>query len=180
MLQAGPSRSSSLLGQHVSRWCTARLRREATPRGLTARAEVALPRWHWQREQQSRLTRANPEISILPGSSLRHTKSQSLPLVSCRDATCSQSHCLHLTWLGTAPHPLGSPAEHVRWLILRVCDPKNQLKMRHGPCRPEKFSPAALRQMRLSTSKCYTQSRALRSQDGRWKDQLLSRSRHFL
>ena len=138
----------------MSRWCTARLRREATSRGLTARAEVALLRWHRQREQQSRLTRANPEISILPGSSLRHTKSQSLPLVSCRDATCSQSHCLHLTWLGTAPHPLGSPAEHVRWLILRVCDPKNQLKMRHGPCRPEKFSPAALRQMRLSTSKC--------------------------
>jgi hypothetical protein len=59
----------------MSRWCTARLRREATSRGLTARAEVALLRWHRQREQQSRLTRANPEISILPGSSLRHTKS---------------------------------------------------------------------------------------------------------
>ena len=148
-----PLLSSLLLRQHVAllHWTVER-GDKLTVRFTAAWAQVALPWRQWG--QQSRLTRANHEISILPGSSLRHTKSQSLPLVSCRDATCSQSHCLHLTWLGTAPHPLGSPAEHVRWLILRVCDPKNQLKMRHGPCRPEKFSPAAPRKMRLSTSKC--------------------------
>ena len=141
-----PLLRSLLLRQHVAllHWT---VERRQAHHFTAAWTQVALP-WR-QRGQQSRLTRANPEISILPGSSLRHTKSQSLPLVSCRDATCS--HCLHLTWLALRHTRLESlHAEHVRWLILRVCDPKNQLKMRHGLCRPEKFSPVALRKMRLA------------------------------
>ena len=92
-----PLLSSLLLRQHVAllHWTVER-GDKLTVRFTAAWAQVALPWRQWG--QQSRLTRANHEISILPGSSLRHTKSQSLPLVSCRDATCS--HCV-------APHVAG-------------------------------------------------------------------------